>query len=568
MGEPDTPGDAAATPAPPIPDRPEEPAETGAPPTRRFHRIRGWFHIPRTRRGFFALLLVLGALGSAGAYGGASLIQWTETADFCGRCHQMGSELAAYESGPHRDVPCAACHVEPGIGGWVKAKINGTVQLLQVITGSYPRPVPPPDHADLPPVKDTCERCHTVDSLSSANLVTRLTFTQDEQNSRQLIGLLIRPGSGDLFDKNRGVHWHVLQDVEYWSADDDASVIDYVQATQSDGTVRSFIAQNAVNVYDFVAPDVKEITATDRERTMDCLDCHNRVGHPLADPGKSLDAAMTAGTIDASLPYIKREGMRILNGDFPTQNAEVAAADQLRSFYQDNYPAVAAAKSVQINTAIDQIDTLYKLTAQPDMKVTARTYPDLLGHQNFPGCFRCHDGGHFLIQDGKLTTTVIPSTCDTCHTFPQIGPAVASLPVGVPPSTHSDALWVFDHRTAVTSLDPGGTSCGECHARDYCVNCHSTGAVTVDHDEMATNHAAVIKKSGATACAYCHQPVYCARCHTDPVLPGDSAPPLEDPDTLPGVSPDPSNAPAPPGPQGMHWPLTAVETTRATASGP
>ncbi len=528
---------------------------------RRFDRFRRWFHIPRTRRGFFAVLLVLGAFGTAGAYGGATLIQWTETADFCGRCHQMGSELAAYESGPHRDVACAECHVAPGLDGWITAKINGTRQLIQVLTGNYPRPVPPPDHADLPPVKDTCERCHTVDSLSAASLVTRLTFTQDESNSRQLIGLLIRPGSGDLFDKNRGVHWHVLQDVEYWTSDEDASVIDYVQATQADGSVKSFLAQSQVTAPDAVAPDVARITSADRQRTMDCLDCHNRVGHPLADPGKSLDEAMATGVVDTSLPYIKREGMRILNGDYPTSEAAAAAADQLRTFYELNYPAIAASKPGAIDAAINEIDTLYKLTATPDMKVTARTYPDLLGHQNFPGCFRCHDGGHYLVKDGKLTSTTIPSTCDTCHTFPQLGPAVASLPVGVPPPTHTDKLWVFNHKNVVTSLDPGGTSCGECHARDYCVNCHSTGAVNVDHDEMLTNHAAVILKAGNTACAYCHQPVFCARCHAEPVLPSQvtGSPSPEEPDVLPSPSP---------GAQGMRWPLVAGTATRPTAAGP
>jgi hypothetical protein len=153
------------------------------------------------------------------------------------------------------------------------------------------------------------------------------------------------------------------------------------------------------------------------------------------------------------------------------------------------------------------------------MKVTAATYPDHMGHLDFPGCFRCHDGGHFLVEDGVATTKTIPSTCNTCHTFPQIGPAVASLPLGEPPSTHRDELFVFNHKDVATSVDPGGQSCGECHARDYCVNCHSTGAVSVGHDEMATNHAAVIREQGNQACAYCHQPVYCARCHAEPVLP-------------------------------------------------
>ena len=116
-----------------------------------------------------------------------------------------------------------------------------------------------------------------------------------------------------------------------------------------------------------------------------------------------------------------------------------------------------------------------------------------MGHMDFPGCFRCHDGGHFLVKDGAVTSEVIPYTCDTCHTWPQIGGAVASLPLGEPPVTHDDSLWVFNHKDVATSVDPGGQDCGECHARDYCTNCHQTGAVNVEHDEMATNHAQAIR---------------------------------------------------------------------------
>ena len=62
-------------------------------------------------------------------------------------------------------------------------------------------------------------------------------------------------------------------------------------------------------------------------------------------------------------------------------------------------------------------------------------------------------------------------------------------------------------------------TCGACHTRTYCENCHATTAINVSHDQMVTNHAAVIKTSGAQACAYCHAPAYCAQCHADPVLP-------------------------------------------------
>jgi hypothetical protein len=38
------------------------------------------------------------------------------------------------------------------------------------------------------------------------------------------------------------------------------------------------------------------------------------------------------------------------------------------------------------------------------------TYPNNLGHTDYPGCFRCHDGSH-AAGDGKT----IKQDCDACH---------------------------------------------------------------------------------------------------------------------------------------------------------
>jgi nitrate/TMAO reductase-like tetraheme cytochrome c subunit len=499
-------------------------SEPAAPAPALQHRspfyLRGrHLRLPGSRRGLFALLLVLAGLGAVATFSAVSLIQWTETADFCGRCHTMAPELAAYEAGPHRDVACAECHVEPGITGFIKAKLNGTRQLVEVVLGTFPQPVPPLDHAALPNASDTCAKCHSVERQALAALKTRTQFAEDEVNTRQFVGLLVRPGGGDVFNVNRSVHWHVLQTVTYATSTANGAKIDYIAATRPDGTVDEFISQDKIKVAEDVQSDIDKILASERQVTMTCYDCHNRAGHAIPNPRTSVDQAMSTGVIDPTLPYIKREAMRILWAGYPDMASADAEADGLSGFYQRQYPLIYSTKAAQINAAVGELKVLYRLTATPEMKVTAKTYPDNLGHTDFPGCFRCHDGGHFLVKAGVVLKQAIPSTCDTCHTFPQIGPAVASLPLGEPPSTHLQPLYVFNHRNVATSVDPGGQSCGECHARDYCVNCHSTGAVTVKHDEMATNHAKVIRAQGNTACAYCHLPVYCARCHQDQVLP-------------------------------------------------
>ena len=143
--------------------------------------------------------------------------------------------------------------------------------------------------------------------------------------------------------------------------------------------------------------------------------------------------------------------MRILWSGFPDDETAHAEIDKLGDFYKLNYPDVYATKGAQIEAAKDELKVLYDLTTTPAMKVTAATYPNHMGHEDWPGCFRCHDGAHFKVVNDVATNETIPSTCNTCHTFPQIGPAVASLPLGEPPSTHTDdSLWVFNHKSVAT----------------------------------------------------------------------------------------------------------------------
>ncbi len=494
-----------------------EPATSGwaaMPPRGNPFYLRGRrVRMPRSRRGVFALLLVLVVGGFVSTYTSVSLIAWTETPDFCGRCHTMAPELQAFEAGPHKGLTCADCHVEPGIAGWLKAKINGTKQLIEVVLGTYPTPIPPAIHSEMPSTADTCERCHGGTRQAVVTLKTETVYSEDASNTPQIVGLMVRPGGGDQFDVNRSVHWHVLRTVTFYSPDPHNQTIDVVEATQPDGTVATYESLARINQNLDGQAHIDRVTSSEPAAVMSCYDCHNRVGHDIVNPRVALDQALFEGTIDRTLPYIKKQGMQVLWSGYPDSASADAAAESIKGFYALNYPLVAQSKGTQIDAAISQIEQIYNRSSDPAMKVTAKTYPDNLGHLDFLGCFRCHDGAHFKVVDGVVTNQTIPSTCDTCHTFPQIGPAVASIPLGTPPAAHSDRLWVFDHKNVATSVDPGGQSCGNCHAKDYCVNCHATGAVTVDHDQMATNHAAVIRAQGLTACAYCHQPAFCASCH-------------------------------------------------------
>jgi hypothetical protein len=46
------------------------------------------------------------------------------------------------------------------------------------------------------------------------------------------------------------------------------------------------------------------------------------------------------------------------------------------------------------------------------MQVGWNTYPNHIGHERSPGCFRCHNDEH-TAEDGS----VISQDCDTCHSL-------------------------------------------------------------------------------------------------------------------------------------------------------
>jgi len=38
------------------------------------------------------------------------------------------------------------------------------------------------------------------------------------------------------------------------------------------------------------------------------------------------------------------------------------------------------------------VKRVYHQNFFPEMRVSWQAYPDNIGHKEFPGCFRCHDG--------------------------------------------------------------------------------------------------------------------------------------------------------------------------------
>jgi len=144
---------------------------------------------------------------------------------------------------------------------------------------------------------------------------------------------------------------------------------------------------------------------------MDCVDCHNRPAHTFKRPSLEVDDALADGRVDNTLPFIKREALRILDGKYAShEEARTGIAREVETFYKTNYADLAASKAAAITTAGRSLADIYAWNVFPKMKVNWGTYPVNIGHDDSPGCFRCHDRKH-VAEDGEK----ISGSCKICH---------------------------------------------------------------------------------------------------------------------------------------------------------
>jgi hypothetical protein len=389
------------------------------------------------------LFLFLTAGGSYKAY------EYTESVAFCGTvCHQvMEPEYTTYQAGPHARVACVECHIGAGAEWWVRSKISGLYQVYSVTFHKYSQPIPTPIE-NLRPARETCERCHWPAKFHGDQMWEVARYRSDETNTRWPIRMVMRTGGSDEnAGKVHGIHWHIAQQVEYVATDPARLRIREVRQHLPDGTVRVF-----TDTLDPLGEEERTGLPEDQVRTMDCMDCHNRPSHQYLSPRHAMDKGLDDGSIPADLPFIKREGTGLLAADYATREAGLAAIEQgLHSFYAADYPEVVGTREADLRKAVAGIQQLFTTYFFPYMKARWDAYPSHLGHQEYPGCFRCHNGA-FTADDGE----VIRNDCQLCHIILAQGPGLVGL------STQGAGGLTFQHPE-----DVGGAEtmmpCSDCH---------------------------------------------------------------------------------------------------------
>jgi hypothetical protein len=364
---------------------------------------------PRQRNVFFwfsfcaLLLLIFSAFGSFKAY------EYTDSDKFCGTmCHTvMSPEYTAYEFSPHARVGCVKCHIGPGAGWFVRAKLSGAYQVYATLFNKFPKPIPTPIE-NLRPAQETCEQCHWPKHFYSEKMLKNTYFLSDEKNTRWMLDLLIKIGGGNIeAGPTSGIHWHmnIANELSYIATDSQRQSIPWIRSKNPDGKV--VIYQSTENSL------TDEQIRTMKTRRMDCIDCHNRPTHIYHPPARSINHVMSLGWIDPSLPNVKSVSLKALETSYSTKQFGLDSIKlAIEEYYQTNYPELAKTKQDTIAKAVAEVQKIYSRNYFPEMHVSWKKFPDNIGHMYYPGCFRCHDGKH-VSGDGKI----LSRDCNVCHTI-------------------------------------------------------------------------------------------------------------------------------------------------------
>lgn len=330
-----------------------------------------------------------------------------DSVSFCGNaCHSvMSPEFTTYQRSPHARVRCVECHIGPGPSWFVKAKLQGAWQVVSVAFDLYPRPIASPVHS-LRPARDTCENCHWPTKFVGQRLKVISHFSEDEKQTETKTVMLLKVG-GTEAGRPHGIHWHVDPRVKIrFRSDLKREKIGDVEFAMAGSPTQVFKPPADGSPFGPEAPGDGE-----GWRTMDCIDCHNRPSHVYGTAENEIDRAFAQGRLDRTLPFLKREGLKVLRADFrSTEEGQAEIKRAIGNFYAQSYANIAVSKKADIEASAAELAHIWSTNVFPTMGIKWGTYPNFLGHTTTPGCFRCHDNKH-KTADGKS----ISRSCGLCH---------------------------------------------------------------------------------------------------------------------------------------------------------
>jgi nitrate/TMAO reductase-like tetraheme cytochrome c subunit len=394
----------------------------------------------------------LGALTLVVLIAGIYAWDYTNSPSFCGStCHTMPPEYTAYLVSPHARIDCVECHIGRGfIATRITRKAGDLQHVFATLFHTYQFPI---RAESLRPARETCERCHSPEKFSDDSLRAIVHFGDDRDNTPTTTYLVLKTGGGSRRQGlGRGIHWHIENPIFYLALDPEQQQIPYVRVTNEDGSYTEYVDVEA-NL------DVASINPADLEE-MDCITCHNRITHLVLTPEATVDQLMSRGIISPQIPEIHSRAVAAYGAEYENNEAALQGLAALETFYQQAYPDYYADHAGEIQGAVAALQDAYRNSVFREQNSDWTTHPNNIGHEDSPGCFRCHDGRH-LNAEGQA----IRLECNLCHAIPVVaGPpdfvADIELSRGIEPQSHLSANWILLHRDVFDAT---------------CANCHTTG---------------------------------------------------------------------------------------------
>jgi len=460
-------------------------------------RVRRWAVANKAAAALIVLVVLF-----AGAVSAVGAAQATDQPAFCqAACHEMQPFGAAWSQGPHSDIGCVECHVEPGMVARLQHKTVAMQELWVHVSGEpkFPRV----ETAVVP--NERCVRCHESINTPGFDHAKHAAGRQCQSchaTAGHSVGLPALKAAGVL---------NVTLSQE--TTPGPVAVPD-----QGSANVPGHVPTTCERCHDMARTGCQSCHSPEHKNTeprkiAGCETCHK--------PGVEFAFAHPTGKLDCGSCHSQPTEKHDFPGDCASchtkQGASWAFDHNSESICQDCHSAPEKHREGACATC-HQPDTAWKFTHPSSTSKCESCHERPAKHRD-GACTRCHSAG-------KSWSFKHPKNraCTECHNRP------ANHRSGTCTTCHAaGSSWAFRH--------PTGRTCTQCHARPSghrsgsCTTCHRAGrSWSFRHPGQSARCTTCHKRpSGhrSGSCSSCHRAgrswafrhtsgIRCSSCHKSP----------------------------------------------------